>query len=109
MNSLLTFYAESKDTGGSFEFGEWLGKPGNEPPPCVHEREHEFYYVPEREIDADIGSHVFRVAQGECLLIPQHKPHTFLIRSPRYRMLFLTQPGGSDKYMRAMLIFRVFG
>ena len=79
MNSLLTFYAESKDTGGSFEFGEWFGKPGNEPPPYVHEREHEFYYVPEREIDADIGSDVFRVAQGECLLIPQHKPHTFLI------------------------------
>jgi mannose-6-phosphate isomerase-like protein (cupin superfamily) len=102
MNSLLTFYAESKDTGGSFEFGEWFGKPGNEPPPYVHEREHEFYYVPEREIDADIGSDVFRVAQGECLLIPRHKPHTFLFRSPRYRMLFLTQPGGADKYMRAM-------
>jgi mannose-6-phosphate isomerase-like protein (cupin superfamily) len=90
MNSLLTFYAESKDTGGIFELGEWLGKPGNEPPPYVHEREHEFYYVPQREIDADIGSDVFRVAQGECLLIPQQKPHTFLNRSPRYRMLFLT-------------------
>jgi hypothetical protein len=43
MSSLLTFHAESKDTGGSFEFGEWLGKSGNEPPPYVHEREHEFY------------------------------------------------------------------
>ena len=78
MNSLLTFYAESKETGGRFEFGEWLGKHGNEPPP----HEHEFYYVPEREIDADIGSNVFRVAQGECLLIPQQKPYTFLNRSP---------------------------
>jgi hypothetical protein len=48
MNSLLTFYAESKDTGGSFEFGEWLGKPGTEPPAYVHEREHEFYYVSEK-------------------------------------------------------------
>jgi hypothetical protein len=72
MNSLLTFYAESKDTGGSFEFGEWLGKPGTEPPAYVHEREHEFYYVSEkrdlkREIDADIGSDVFRVAQGRVL------------------------------------------
>ena len=81
MNSLLTFHAESKDTGGSF--GECLGKPGNEPPPYVHEREHEFYYVPEREIDADIGSDVCRVAQGECLLVPQHKPHPSLNRSPR--------------------------
>ena len=56
MNSLLTFYAESKDTGGSFEVGEWLGKPDNEPPPHVHEREHEFYYLLEGEIDAHIGS-----------------------------------------------------
>jgi hypothetical protein len=48
MNSLLTSYAESKDTGGSFEFGEWLEKPGNEPPPYVLECDHEFYYVPEK-------------------------------------------------------------
>jgi hypothetical protein len=40
--------AESKDTGGSFEFGEWLGKSGTEPPAYVHEREHEFYYVSEK-------------------------------------------------------------
>ena len=96
MNSLLTFYAESKDTGGSFKFGEWLGKPGNEPPPYVHEREHEFYYLPEREIDADIGSDVFRVAQGEFLLIPQHKPHTFLIRSPR-RLSVLDEAQSFDR------------
>jgi quercetin dioxygenase-like cupin family protein len=102
MNSLLTFYAESKDTGGSFQVGEWLGKPGNEPPPHVHEREHEFCYVLEGEIDAYVGSDVFRVARGECLLIPQNMPHTFLIRTPRYRMLFFTQPCGLDKYMRAM-------
>ena len=102
MNSLLTFYAESKDTGGGFDVAEWLGKPGNEPPPHVHEHGHEFSYVLEGEIDAYVGSDVFRVAKGECLLIPQNIPHTFLIRSPRYRMLFFTQPAGLTKYMRAM-------
>ena len=102
MNSLLTFYAESKDTGGGFDVAEWLGKPGNEPPPHVHEHGHEFCYVLEGEIDAYIASDVFRVAKGECLFIPQNIPHTFLIRSPRYRMLFFTQPAGLTKYMRAM-------
>jgi hypothetical protein len=48
------------------------------------------------------ASDVFRVAKGECLLIPQNIPHTFLIRSPRYRTLFFTQPAGLTKYMRAM-------
>lgn len=54
MNSLQTFHEESKDTGGSFEFGEWLGKSGNEPPPYLHEREHEFYpdAFPESLVDS---------------------------------------------------------
>jgi hypothetical protein len=45
MGSLLTFLAESKDTGGSFTLIEGLLKPGNEPPPHIHGREDELFYI----------------------------------------------------------------
>jgi mannose-6-phosphate isomerase-like protein (cupin superfamily) len=56
MGSLLTFLAESKDTGGSFTLIEGLLKPGNEPPPHVHGREDELFYILEGEMDMYVGS-----------------------------------------------------
>jgi uncharacterized cupin superfamily protein len=36
---------ESKDTGGGFTLIEGYLRPGTEPPPHVHEREDELFYV----------------------------------------------------------------
>jgi hypothetical protein len=44
MGALVTFLAEGKETNGGFALVEYDSKPGNEPPPHVHEREDEFYY-----------------------------------------------------------------
>lgn len=59
MGSLMTFLVESKDTNGGFVLFEWLAKPGNEPPPHVHELEDELYYILEGEIDAYVGNEAF--------------------------------------------------
>jgi mannose-6-phosphate isomerase-like protein (cupin superfamily) len=45
MGSLMTFLAKGSETGGRFAHMEYYTKPGNEPPPHVHEREHELYFV----------------------------------------------------------------
>lgn len=45
MGSLMTFLAKGSETGGRFALMEYHAKPGNEPPPHVHEREHELYFV----------------------------------------------------------------
>jgi quercetin dioxygenase-like cupin family protein len=45
MGSLMTFLATGSETGGRFAVMEYHTKPGNEPPPHVHEPEHELYYV----------------------------------------------------------------
>ena len=70
MGSLLTFLAESKDTGGSFTLIEGLLKPGNEPPPHVHGREDELFYILEGEMDMYVGNEVFKAGAGECLFLP---------------------------------------
>jgi mannose-6-phosphate isomerase-like protein (cupin superfamily) len=102
MGSLVTFLAESKDTGGSFALLEATMKPGNEPPPHIHEREDELFYVLEGAFDVFVGDEVFKLQAGGCVLMPRLRPHGFIIRSPRFRMLALFQPGGIDGYFRSM-------
>jgi mannose-6-phosphate isomerase-like protein (cupin superfamily) len=101
MGSLLTFLAESKDTGGSFTLMEGLLKPGNEPPPHVHGREDELFYILEGEMEMYAGNEVFKAGAGECLFLPRLKPHAFVVRSPRLRTLVLFTPGGLEECFRA--------
>jgi mannose-6-phosphate isomerase-like protein (cupin superfamily) len=100
--SLVTFLAESRDTGGSFALLEAAMKPGNEPPPHIHEREDELFYVLEGAFDVFVGDEVFNLQAGGCVFMPRLRPHGFIIRSPRFRMLALFQPGGVDGYFRSM-------
>lgn len=100
--SLLTFLAESKDTGRSFALLEATLKPGNEPPPHVHEREDELFYVLDGAFDVFVGDEAFQLQAGGCVFMPRLRPHGFIVRSPRLRMLALFQPGGIDGYFRSM-------
>ena len=101
MGMLLTFLAESEGTGGSFSLIAGCLKPGNEPPPHVHEREDELFYVLEGKMDVYVGNEVFNVGTGECSFLPKLKPHTFVVRSPRLRNLVLFVPGGLEQCFRA--------
>ncbi|WP_276120150.1 cupin domain-containing protein [Pararhizobium qamdonense] len=102
MGSLLTFLAESKDTGGAFSLFEILLKPGNEPPPHIHHSEDELYYVLEGEASVYVEVEEFAVKGGDCIFLPREKAHAFIVKSQRFRMLFLTQPGGAEDYFRTM-------
>jgi len=103
MGSLLTFLAESKDTGGAFSLFELLMKPGNEPPPHIHHNEDELYYVLEGNASVFIGDEEFQVVPGDCIFLPRAKAHAFIVRTDRFRMLFFCQPGGAEGYFRAMM------
>ncbi|WP_018900799.1 cupin domain-containing protein [Rhizobium sp. 2MFCol3.1] len=103
MGSLLTFLAESKDTGGTFSLFELLMRPGNEPPPHIHHSEDELYYVLEGSASVFIGEEEFLVSPGDCIFLPRAKAHAFIVRTDRFRMLFFCQPGGAEGYFRAMM------
>src|SRR5262245_31290366 len=87
LGNLTTNLAEMRDTDGTFFLVEALLAPGTEPPPHVHSREDELFYVLEGEFDVYVGEEAFTVEAGECVFLPKFKPHAFLIRSPRLRML----------------------
>lgn len=100
MGSLLTNLAEAADTN-AYYLMEALLKPGNEPPPHVHSREDELFYVLEGNFDVYVGMDVFTVSQGGCVFLPRSKPHAFIIRTPRLRLLTLFTPGGIEDAFRS--------
>jgi len=102
MASLTTCLAEKKDTDGKFGLMESVLIPGNEPPPHVHSREDELYYILEGEFDVYVGREAFMVQTGECVFLPKRKPHAFVIRSPRLRLLLIITPGGLEGAFRSM-------
>jgi quercetin dioxygenase-like cupin family protein len=69
--NLTTNLAEKKDTNGAFFLVEATLAPGTEPPPHVHTREDELFYVLEGEFDAYVGDEAFKVEAGECVFLPR--------------------------------------
>lgn len=67
---------------------------GTEPPPHVHSREDEFFYVFSGEMDVYVDGEVFQVAAGECMFLPRLKPHAFRITSNEIHLIALIVPGG---------------
>jgi quercetin dioxygenase-like cupin family protein len=100
--NLTTNLAETKDTNGAFFLVEAMLAPGTEPPPHVHTREDELFYVLEGEFDVYVGKEAFKVKAGECVFMPRFKPHAFVIRSPRLRLLALFTPAGLEEAFRGM-------
>jgi mannose-6-phosphate isomerase-like protein (cupin superfamily) len=101
MGSLLTNLAEAGDTDGAYCLMEAILKPGNEPPPHVHSREDELFYVIEGSFDVYAGADVFPAKAGSCVFLPRLKPHAFVIRSARLRLLTLFTPGGIEDAFRS--------
>lgn len=101
---LSTQLATDENTGGAFDVVLSHMRSGTEPPPHVHTREHEFFYVLDGKLDAYIGNNVFHVGPGECAFFPVGTPHAFIIRSPEIRMLVLVTPGGLMKCIASMAV-----
>ena len=102
LGSLTTNLAEKKDTNGAFCLVEGTLAPGSEPPPHVHSREDELFYVLEGEFDVYVGKEAFKVEAGECVFLPRFKPHAFVIRSPWLRVLALFSPAGLEEAFRSI-------
>jgi quercetin dioxygenase-like cupin family protein len=76
--------------------------PGSEPPPHVHTREDELFYVLAGEFDVYVGKEAFKVEAGECVFLPRFTPHAFVIRSPRLLVLALFSPARLEEAFRSI-------
>ena len=97
---LMTFLAAGEETQGQFALIEAVGKKGNVPPPHIHHREDEIFYVLEGEIAASVNDRTIKVTPGTMVFLPRDVRHSFTIESEQVRMLQLLTPAGLEGWFK---------
>ena len=98
--ALVTFLATSEDTHGQFALIEVAGRRGNVPPPHIHRREDEIFYVLEGEVVFAVSDRTIKATPGTMIFLPRDVRHSFTIESEQYRMLLLVTPAGFEGFFR---------
>jgi mannose-6-phosphate isomerase-like protein (cupin superfamily) len=98
----VTIKARGEDTDGSFYLGEVSIQPGFAgPPPHVHERLHDMFYVLEGILTMRLGDDTLERGPRSFACVPPETVHTFSNRSEQpVRFLNFNTPAGWDNYMR---------
>ena len=97
---LLTFLATGKDTQGRFALLEFVSKKGNVPPPHIHRREEETFYIVEGEMTFSVGGQTIKGTPGTLIFLPRDVVHSFEIESEQGRALVLLTPAGLEEYFK---------
>ena len=97
---LLTFLATGKDTQGRFALLEFVSRKGNVPPPHLHRREEETFYIVEGEMTFSVGGQTIKGTPGTLIFLPRDVVHSFEIESEQGRALVLLTPAGLEGYFK---------
>jgi quercetin dioxygenase-like cupin family protein len=98
VGDVYRFLAVGEDTNGKYALWEALVPPGGGPPPHVHSREEEGFYVLEGEITFTINGNRVVATAGMFANMPVGTPHSFKNESDKpARMLISVAPAGLEK------------
>ena len=97
LGELLTVVATAEQTGGAFSLMEERLPRGAEPPPHVHRREDEAFFVLDGALTVRVGDQTFSASAGSFVFCPRDIPHLLTVQSDEVRMLTLCTPGGVEQ------------
>src|SRR4051794_37193261 len=98
VGDVYRFVAVGEDTGGRYALWEAIVPPGGGPPPHVHSREEEGFYVLEGEITFRAGEDRLVAGAGTFLNMPVGTPHSFKNEgSQPAKMLISVAPAGLER------------
>jgi mannose-6-phosphate isomerase-like protein (cupin superfamily) len=98
VGDVYRFLATGEDTSGKYALFEALVPPGGGPPPHVHSREEEGFYVLEGEITFTIDDKRLVASAGMFANMPVGTPHSFRNEGGQpARMLVSLAPAGLEK------------
>jgi mannose-6-phosphate isomerase-like protein (cupin superfamily) len=101
LDTLVRVHADADSTGGRLGLAECIAPAGHQPPPHVHHREDEGFYVLEGEITVYTPDEEVVLGPGAFLNAPRGVPHTFRVSSPeRARWLVTSSPAGFEAFVR---------
>jgi mannose-6-phosphate isomerase-like protein (cupin superfamily) len=95
LGELLTYKIPSQQTGGAYALFKATTNPGAGPPPHVHHREDEAFYVLEGEYRFLVGGETLSAEEGSLLYAPKGTLHAHKnVGEGVGRLLMIQTPGG---------------
>jgi quercetin dioxygenase-like cupin family protein len=91
---LTSLIAGAKDNDGALDICIIKMARGTEPPPHVHSREHEYFYILSGEMTAYVDGEVFELTTGDTVFFPLGTPHGIRVVSEELHWIALITPGG---------------
>jgi quercetin dioxygenase-like cupin family protein len=98
VGDVYRFLAAGEDTEGKYAMWEAIVPPGGGPPPHVHSREEEGFYILEGEITLQVGEERLVASAGMFANMPVGTPHSFKNENSKSaKMLISVAPAGLEK------------
>lgn len=98
VGDVYRFLATGEETNGKYAMWEAIVPPGGGPPPHVHSREEEGFYILEGEITFQIGEERVVATAGMFANMPVGTPHSFKNESNKpAKMIISVAPAGLEQ------------
>lgn len=94
-----TFLATGEDTGGAYAMIDATVPPQSGPPPHIHRREDETFYVLEGELMFQVDGRTIPASAGAFVMLPKGTLHAFKnTGTTAAKMLITVNPSGLEKF-----------
>jgi quercetin dioxygenase-like cupin family protein len=99
---LMSILISAHDTNGSFSLMHGFEIKGLEPPPHIHTKEDESFYIMNGEINYTVGKEVLNAKSGDWVFLPRNIQHSFQVLTDQAEVLIHLSPGGFEDYFIEM-------
>lgn len=95
----VTFLITGEETDGAYFVAELSVPPAGGPPPHIHHREDESFYIREGTLAIRVGDTTVNASPGDFIQVPRGTVHCFKnTGNTRARMLVTFTPAGMEKF-----------
>lgn len=100
-DELITFVVTSGQTGGKYSLTDSVVPPHGGPPPHIHSREDEAFWILEGELEITVGEERFRASAGSFVHLPKGMLHSYQnVGAAPARFLTLMVPAGLERFFQ---------
>lgn len=95
----INYLITGAETGGAFFMAEVSVVPGGGPPPHVHSREDECFYLQQGTLAVQVGDQALNLSAGDFVRMPRGVVHFFKnVGTDTARLLMVSTPAGLENY-----------
>ncbi len=106
----MRFLITGAETSGAFCMAELSVLPGGGPPPHIHQREDESFFLQQGTLTIHVGDQTFHASPGDFVHLPRGIQHSFRNTSNESaKMLVTLTPGGLENFFKETFDLAVEG